>query len=125
MQRSLRGFIPVLRSAILLVLVSGVFSANAFADDSMLVINLAGKFKPCGADNPGCEHISLYGDPAGEPNQHVYRFAKGYVFPKHWHVSTENLVMVRGVITINADGGREQNLKAGDYAHIPARLVHW
>src|SRR4051812_18085286 len=72
---------------------------SAVAADQMVVVTLAGKFKPCGADNPGCEHILLNGDPASEPNQHVYRFAKGYVFPKHWHVSNENLEMVRGVIT--------------------------
>jgi len=125
MQPSIRRFVPAFRSAILLFLLVGAFGSTATADDSVLVVNLAGKFKPCGADNPGCEHISLYGDPAGEPNQHVYRFAKGYVFPKHWHVSTENLVMVRGVITLNADGSREQNLKAGDYARIPAKVVHW
>jgi len=104
---------------------SGLVVQGAWSADQMQVVTLAGKFKACGADNPGCEHISLFGNPASEPNQHVYRFAKGYVFPKHWHVSNENLVMVRGTITINADGGREQTLKAGDYVHIPARLVHW
>ena len=117
--------ILVCLGALALLLASDALISSAMADDSMLVVNLAGKFKACGADNPGCEHISLYGDPANEPSQHVYRFAKGYVFPKHWHISNENLMVVRGVITLNADGSREQNLKAGDYARIPAKLVHW
>lgn len=125
MQQSVRQLVPVFLSALLLSAVGGALVSNAVAADEMLVVNLAGKFKPCGADNPGCEHILLMGDPASEPNKHVYRFTKGYVFPKHWHVSNENLVMVRGLITINADGGREQTLKAGDFVHIPAKLVHW
>ena len=125
MQRSIRRLVPVFLGALLLTAASGALVSNAVAVDSMLVVNLAGKFQACGPDNPGCEHIMLKGDPASEPNQHVYRFTKGYVFPKHWHVSNENLVMVRGLLTINAESGREQTLKAGDFVHIPATLVHW
>jgi quercetin dioxygenase-like cupin family protein len=33
--------------------------------------------------------------------------------------------MVRGLVTINSEGGREQTIKAGDYLYIPATLVHW
>jgi quercetin dioxygenase-like cupin family protein len=124
MQPSIRRYLPAFLAAVLLTL-SSIIVLDAVADDSMLVVSLAGKFKPCGADNPGCEHILLLGDPASEPNQHVYRFTKGYVFPKHWHVSNENLVMVRGLITINAEGSNERTLKAGDYVHIPAKVVHW
>src|SRR4051812_49623713 len=69
MQWSTRRFVPVFRNAVFLISVVGAFASTAIADDSVLVVNLAGKFKACGADNPGCEHISLYGDPAGEPNQ--------------------------------------------------------
>ena len=100
------------------------FIPNALAEDSLQVVTLAGKFTAC-PDNPGCEHIGLKGDPATEPNQHVYRFAKGYKFPKHWHEANENLIMVRGLITINAEGSSERTLKAGDYVHIPAKVVHW
>lgn len=100
-------------------------SATA-ADDSLLVVQLAGKFKSCGPDAPpGCEQIILMGDPAAEPFQKVFRFPKGFVFPKHWHEANENLVMVRGSLNINAEGSRERSLKAGDFLHIPAKVVHW
>ena len=102
-----------------------VFIQPAAAEDPMTVVNLAGKFTPCGPDLPGCEHILLMGDPKTEPSQHVYRFIKGYAFVKHWHVSAENLVMVRGSLTINSEGGHERAMRVGDYVHIPAQVVHW
>jgi quercetin dioxygenase-like cupin family protein len=98
----------------------------AAAEDGMLVVGLAGKFTSCGPDAPkGCEHVMLHGDPQSEPFQKVYRFPKGFVFPKHWHEANENLVMVRGFLTINAEGSSERSMKDGDFARIPAKVVHW
>jgi quercetin dioxygenase-like cupin family protein len=105
--------------------VPALFIENAGAADPMLIVNLAGKFKQCEGAPPGCERVLLKGDPQSEPFHSVLRFPKGWVFPKHWHVSAENLVMVRGLVTINSEGGREQTIKPGDYLYIPATLVHW
>lgn len=124
MQPSIRRFVPACLAAAVLSASSALVS-TAGAAEPALVVNLAGKFKPCGADIPGCEHILLKGDPASEPSQHIYRMEKGFAFVKHWHVSAENLVMVRGTIVLRTDGGREQTLRPGDFVHIPPTLVHW
>lgn len=110
----------------LLILAAVGFCFTAQAEDSMLVVNLAGKFSSCGSEAPaGCEHVMLFGDPQNEPFQKVYRFPKGFVFPKHWHEANENLVMVRGLLTINAEGSSGRSMKAGDFVRIPAKVVHW
>src|SRR5258706_6333607 len=85
MQPSIRRFGPAFLAAAVLS-VSGTLVLDAVADDSILVVNLAGKFKSCGPDAPpGCEHVMIFGDPQIEAFQKVYRFPKGFVFPKHWH----------------------------------------
>lgn len=112
-------------AAILVIPLWLAHSSIVLAADPMQVVTLAGKFTPCEGAPPGCEHILLRGDPQTEPSHHVYRFPKGWVFPKHWHISGENLSMVRGLVTINWEGGREQTIKAGDYLYIPPNLVHW
>lgn len=125
MQPSIRRLVPVFLSAVVLS-VSSTLVLDAVADDSMLLVNLAGKFKSCGPDAPpGCEHVMLFGDPQTEAFQKVYRFPKAFVFPKHWHEANENLVMVRGFLTINAEGSSERSMKAGDFVRIPAKVVHW
>ena len=126
MKLLLRRLLPTLLVSLLGLLAStSVLIRDALADGPLLVVNLAGKFKPCPGAPSGCERILLRGDPQSEPFHIVYRFPKGWMFPKHWHVSAENLVMVRGLLTINSEGGREQSLKAGDYLYIPANPVHW
>jgi quercetin dioxygenase-like cupin family protein len=109
-----------------LLALSASFAPSAAAEDSLRLVTLAGKFNSCGPDGPpGCEQIILMGDPTAEPFQKVFRFPKDFVFPKHWHEANENLVMVRGTLTINAEGSSERSMKAGDFVHIPAKVVHW
>src|SRR5215831_6790584 len=91
-----------------------------------MVLNPSSKMEPCGPNAlPGCQLVLLQGDPKTAPSQHVYRFPAGTVFPKHWHVSNENLVMTKGTVKIAADGQSEKTITFGDYVHIPAKLVHW
>ena len=114
MQPSIHRFVLAFLAAAVLAATS--FSVStAVAAEPALVVKLAGKFKPCPDAPPGCEHIMFRGDPQTEPFQKVYRFPKGWVFPKHWHISAEDLVMVRGTIVLNSEGGREQTLRPGDY----------
>ena len=124
MQPSIRRFVPAIL-AMAVLSASSAFVTTALAADPAVVINLAGKFKPCPGAPPGCEHIMLRGDPQSEPFQKVYRFPKGWIFPKHWHSAAENLEMVRGTLVLGSEGGREQTLRPGDYAYIPQTLVHW
>ena len=124
MQPTMRRFAPAFLSAALLSVISA-FVCPAVAAEPALVVNLAGKFTPCPGAPPGCEHVMLRGDPQSEPFQKVYRFPKGWTFPKHWHAASENLAVVRGLLVLGSEGGREQTLRPGDYAYIPQTLVHW
>jgi quercetin dioxygenase-like cupin family protein len=124
MQPSIRRFVLAFLSVVGLC-ASGAFVSTVVAAEPALVVNLAGKFKPCPGAPPGCEHVMLRGDPQSEPFQKIYRFPKGWMFPKHWHISAENLEMVRGTLVLGSEGGREQTLRPGDYAYIPQTLVHW
>ena len=124
MHPSILRFAPAFLAAAVLS-VSSTFVSTAAAAEPAVVVNLAGKFKPCPDTPPGCEHIMFRGDPQSGPFQKVFRFSKGWVFPKHWHSAAEDLVMVRGSLVLNSEGGREQTLRPGDYAHIPKTLIHW
>ena len=124
MHSSTRRFVPAFLAAVILS-ASSAFVCAVGAAEPALIVNLAGKFKPCPGAPAGCEHVMLRGDPQSEPFQKVYRFPKGWIFPKHWHVSAENLEMVRGTLVLGSEGGREQTLRPGDYAYIPQTLVHW
>jgi quercetin dioxygenase-like cupin family protein len=125
MQAPTRRIMPAFLAVVVLFVTSILVSA-AVAEDSIQMVNLAGKFKSCGPDAPpGCEHVMFFGDPQTEAFQKVYRFPKGFVFPKHWHEANENLVMVHGLLALNADGSTERSMKAGDFVRIPAKVVHW
>jgi len=112
-------------SAFLIFLASALIGSSAFAADPATYIFTKGEFKSCGPDIPGCETTVLMGDPATGAFQIMYRMKKGFEFVKHWHAASESLVMVKGTVILNTDGGKEQTLKSGDYVHIPANLVHW
>lgn len=105
---------------------SAFFVQSAGAADPLVVVNAAGRFESCGPEAPaGCEHVPFRGDPQVEAFHKVYRFPAGWVFPQHWHIAAENLVMIRGTLKVNSDGGSERTLRTGDYVYIPAHLVHW
>ena len=122
MQPSIRRFVPAFLAAVILS-ASSAFVSTVSAAEPAVVINLAGKFTSCPGAPAGCEHILLRGDPQTEPFQKVYRFPKGWIFPKHWHSAAENLEMVRGSLVLGSEGGREQTLRPGDYAYIPQTLI--
>ena len=88
------------------------------------------KWMPCdpNADDPSaCQLAYFRGDPGKEPNHKMVKAKGGFKFPAHWHTGNENLVITKGLVTIAAEGGQEQEtlLTVGDYLRIPARRVHW
>jgi len=120
MSKPLTGIAAALLSCAMVVL-----APQAIAAEDATYVMPSGKFTSCGPDIPGCEHVMLMGDPASGPFQKVYRMKKGFEFVKHWHSASENLVMIKGTVVLNTEGGKEQKLRAGDFVHIPANLVHW
>ena len=47
------------------------------------------------------------------------------VIGKHTHFGIDSGVLQSGDISLNAAGGSEQNVKAGDSWQIPPNTVHW
>ena len=94
------------------------------ADPLLIVVPASAKWIPCIPDKPDiCQFAPFKGDPAKEASVRYVRTAAGFVFPKHWHVSAENLVVISGTVVIN-EQGREQELHPGDYVYIPVKNVH-
>ena len=82
---------------------------------------------PKAAQPDACQFAFFRGDPKKEAHYRMIQFKAGFTVPPHWHTSNEHLVMTKGSMTIAAEGGHEQGtvLKAGDYAFLPARNIHW
>ena len=101
-------------------------TGTAYGADPLLIVTpVSTKWLPCIPDKPEvCQFAPFSGDPAKEPSKRYVRTAAGFVFPKHWHVSAENLVVISGTVVINEEG-REQVLHPGDYLYIPVRNIHW
>jgi len=90
-----------------------------------IVVPATTNWLPCIPDKPDvCQFAPFKGDPAKEPSHRYVRTAAGFTFPKHWHISAENLVVISGTVVIDEDG-REQALHPGDYVYIPVKNVHW
>jgi len=103
-----------------------ICSGSAWSADPLLtVVPAATKWLPCIPDKPDvCQFAPFKGDPAKESSHRYVRTAAGFTFPKHWHVSAENLVVISGTVVIDEEG-REQALHPGDYVYIPVRNIHW
>jgi quercetin dioxygenase-like cupin family protein len=57
--------------------------------------------------------------------QRIFRFPSGFVFPKHWHVNNETLLITKGTVIMSADGEPDQTIRNGAWVYIPAKKVHW
>ena len=99
---------------------------SAFSADPLLIVQpVSTKWIPCIPDKPDvCQFAPFSGDPAKEPSYRYVRTAAGFVFPKHWHISVENLVVIYGTVVIDEEG-REVALHPGDYVRIPVKNIHW
>lgn len=110
---------------------ASVVSGNARAQGMMQVVPVAKiQWVPCDPSAPKpdiCQLAYFRGDPGKEPNHKMIKAKGAFVFPPHWHVSDEHLVITKGTVLIAAEGGQEKDiaLKVGDYLHIPAKRVHW
>jgi quercetin dioxygenase-like cupin family protein len=112
------------------MIVGMVTTTSTFAQGRMESVPIAGiKWVPCDpkASPPDpCQMLYFRGDPEKEENYSMIKAPKGTKFGPHWHTSDEHLVVTKGTFVIGAEGQeKDLVLKAGDYAFIPARLVHW
>ena len=113
------------------IALSAAASSAAFAEGQMEIAPADTlNWVPCNpkaAQPDACQFAFFRGDPKKEAHYRMVQFKAGFTVPPHWHTSNEHVVMTKGSMTIAAEGGQEQGtvLKAGDYAFLPARQVHW
>ena len=119
----LRGF----RSALLGLAIAFAPVATWAAEGATVVNRADAKWAPCGPDAPwnACERAVLHGDPATGTSENMIRFAKGFAFPKHWHVNAEQIFITAGTMHITFEGGREETVRTGGFLYIPPKLAHW
>jgi quercetin dioxygenase-like cupin family protein len=110
------------------VLALASLAGPAGAADDWLVANQSDfQWTACGSEAPWnvCQRFALRGDREKEASDHMLRFPKGFVFPRHWHDNAENVIVTAGSMVISYDGGREEVVRAGGYLRIPAKVPHW
>jgi hypothetical protein len=76
---------------------------------------------------PGAKLAVLSGDPgAAGPFTLRAKLPDGYRVPPHWHPTDENVTVLSGVLAMGAGDTLDalHELKAGDFAHMPANLRH-
>lgn len=74
---------------------------------------------------PTCTPGSVQsGDPTKGASVILAKVAAGCSIPWHWHTATEHLILVSGVVRLEAKDGKPATLRAGGFATMPSRHVH-
>lgn len=80
---------------------------------------------PCPAFMPeGCTIAVLNGDPGKDNADVFFKVPGGATIPRHWHTSSERMVLVSGELHVTYDGHDTAVMKPGTYAYGPANLPH-
>lgn len=74
---------------------------------------------------PGCDFVLLHGDPDTGHSHWFYRLKAGTVYPRHWHPTPENAVVITGALTFNFETGQRHTLTPGQYLRFEAGMIHW
>ena len=128
------GISTMLRSSGLapLVLLAGL-AAPAFSQTAekpavteppVVTAFAAAETAPCDG-LPGCDFVLLAGDPATGPSQWFFRLGGGTEFPRHWHSTPENMVMIEGALTFHFETGETHTLVPGELLRYQEGMVHW
>ncbi|WP_274426660.1 cupin domain-containing protein [Chelativorans sp. YIM 93263] len=80
---------------------------------------------PCPEFMPeGCGIAVLQGDPAEPPVDIFFRLPGNATAERHWHNSSERIVLVSGEMEVDYDGQEPVILQPGTYAYGPPELPH-
>jgi quercetin dioxygenase-like cupin family protein len=83
------------------------------------------QWNPCPELMPeGCQLTVLNGDPAKPNADLLLRFPPNSKIPRHWHTSTERMILISGELEVDYDDQPAITMRAGDYGYGPARLPH-
>ena len=64
------------------------------------------------------------GDPTKGASVILAKAAAGCSIPWHWHTPTEHLMLVSGVVRLEAKGDKPVTLRAGGFALMPSHHIH-
>jgi quercetin dioxygenase-like cupin family protein len=64
------------------------------------------------------------GDPTKGPSIILGKLAAGCVIPWHWHTPNEHLMIVSGMVRVEARDQKPLTLRSGGFALMPSRHVH-
>lgn len=82
------------------------------------------KFGPA-PNLPDCsQSLVESGDPSKGPSVLLVKLSPACAVPWHWHTPTEHVMVVTGILQLQAKGEKPAALGRGDFALMPARHVH-
>ncbi len=74
---------------------------------------------------PACTTIApLHGDMSAGPATLMVRMRTGCMVPYHWHIPSEELVVLQGAPLAQMMGQRPVMLRVGSYSQLPSKHVH-
>ena len=79
-------------------------------------------WKPKDALPPGAHGAVVRGDPHEGPYAFFGRFPARFVVPMHWHTNDVAVVMTKGSMVIEPDGGAPQSIEEGGYFFLPGQM---
>ncbi len=101
-----------------------VFRAQGAEDKPTVNPAAAAKFEK-NPNLPDCAAMAAEsGDPASGAATHFVQLESGCEVPWHWHTPVESVMMVSGILRLQAKGGAAALMRHGDFAHMPSRHVH-
>jgi quercetin dioxygenase-like cupin family protein len=65
-----------------------------------------------------------FGNPDAGPSTHLLEFPKGCAYPWHYHSAVEQLMVVRGTVSVQMGKNAAVVLTAGGYAIMPSKEPH-
>ncbi len=92
----------------------------------MVTVNAADlKWVPAEALPPGGMMAVIREDPATKAVDFLFKVAKDYHVPRHWHTPNERVTTIEGTfITTSEMEGKKHTLTKGGYMYLPGKTVH-
>jgi quercetin dioxygenase-like cupin family protein len=109
---------------------AAVLPLSALADEMIAKSAQAIEWKPAPGMAKGAQIAVLYGDPSKEgPFVVRLKLPAGYKFSAHMHPADHNVTILSGSVYFGMgdklDKKNAQQLKAGDYVHVPKGMNHY
>jgi len=117
----------ILLMLVLLVIIGSAPSLgqeNKPMEPGMVTVNVADlKWVPAEAFPPGGLMAVIREDPVTKAVDVLFKVAKDFRVPKHWHTPNERVTVIEGTFTTETEG-KKHTLTKGGYMYLPGKTVH-